>query len=55
MDWNLKKFAEADKLTVDSGVLVLTAFISPFDSERQIARDLSEKDEVFNKIGLQNF
>ena len=34
--------------------MVLTAFISPFEGERQIARVLSEKDEVFNKIELQN-
>ena len=32
---------------VDAGVVVLTAFISPFESERQMARDLFEKDAFF--------
>jgi len=30
---------------VDSGLIVLTAFISPFRSERQMARALVEEDE----------
>ena len=30
---------------MDAGVIVLTAFISPFRSERQMARSLLEKDE----------
>ena len=32
---------------VDAGVVVLTAFISPFESKRQMARDLFEKAEFF--------
>jgi len=30
---------------VDSGLIVLTAFISPFRAERQMARSLLEEDE----------
>ena len=32
---------------VDAGIIVLTAFISPFKSDRQLARDLFEKNEFF--------
>jgi adenylyl-sulfate kinase len=44
---NIRRVAEVAKLMVDAGVVVLTAFISPFESERQMARDLFEKDEFF--------
>ena len=42
---NIRRVAEVAKLFVDAGVIVLTAFISPFRSERQMARALLEKDE----------
>jgi len=42
---NIRRVAEVAKLFVDAGVIVLTAFISPFRSERQMARSLLEKDE----------
>ncbi|MDA8723868.1 sulfate adenylyltransferase subunit CysN [Alphaproteobacteria bacterium] len=44
---NIRRVAEVAKLMVDAGVVVLTAFISPFESERRIARDLFEKDTFF--------
>ena len=44
---NIRRVAEVAKLMVDAGVVVLTAFISPFESERQMARDLFEKNEFF--------
>jgi bifunctional enzyme CysN/CysC len=44
---NIRRVAEVAKLMVDAGVVVLTAFISPFESERQLARDLFEKDDFF--------
>ena len=44
---NIRRVAEVAKLMVDSGVVVLTAFISPFESERQLARELFEKGEFF--------
>ena len=37
--------AEVAKLMVDAGLIVLTAFISPFRAERQLARDLLEPGE----------
>ena len=37
---NIRRIGEVAKLFVDSGTLVLTAFISPFISDRQQVRDL---------------
>ena len=42
---NIRRVGEVSKLFVDSGLIVLTAFISPFKSDRQIARSLVEYDE----------
>ena len=42
---NIRRVAEAAKLMVDAGLIVLVSFISPFRSERQMARDLMEPDE----------
>jgi len=42
---NIRRIGEVSKLFVDAGVIVLTAFISPFLSDRKIARDLVEEDE----------
>lgn len=36
---NIRRIGEVSKLFVDSGLLVLTAFISPFVSDRQQVRD----------------
>lgn len=47
---NIRRIGEVSKLFVDSGLIVLTAFISPFIADRQLARDLvgeSEFIEVF--------
>ena len=44
---NIRRVAEVAKLMVDAGVVVLTAFISPFESERQMARDLFKKEDFF--------
>jgi bifunctional enzyme CysN/CysC len=44
---NIRRVAEVAKLMVDAGVVVLTAFISPFESERQMARNLFAKEEFF--------
>ncbi|MDC6452836.1 sulfate adenylyltransferase subunit CysN [Alphaproteobacteria bacterium] len=44
---NIRRVAEVAKLMVDAGIVVLTAFISPFESERRMARDLFEKEEFF--------
>ncbi len=37
---NIRRVAEVARLMVDSGLIVLTAFISPFRSERAMARSL---------------
>lgn len=42
---NIRRVGEVAKLMVDAGLIVLTAFISPFRSERQMARDLVEEGE----------
>jgi len=42
---NIRRIAEVSKLMVDAGLIVLTAFISPFRAERRMARALLEKDE----------
>ena len=42
---NIRRVAEVAKLLVDAGLIVSTAFISPFRSERQMARALLEKGE----------
>ena len=42
---NIRRVAEMAKLFVDAGMIVLVSFISPFKSERQMARDLLENDE----------
>lgn len=44
---NIRRIAEAAKLMVDAGLIVLTAFISPFRAERQMARRLLQPDEFF--------
>jgi bifunctional enzyme CysN/CysC len=42
---NIRRVAEVAKLMVDAGLIVLTAFISPFRSERRMARGLLEAGE----------
>lgn len=41
---NIRRVAEVAKLMVDAGLFVLTAFISPFQKERTMARDLIGTD-----------
>lgn len=43
---NIRRIAEVSKLMMDAGLIVMTAFISPFRREREMARDL---------IGPENF
>ena len=42
---NIRRTAEVAKLLLDAGVVVITAFISPFRSERDMARDMFEPGE----------
>jgi bifunctional enzyme CysN/CysC len=42
---NIRRIGEASKLFVDAGLIVITAFISPFKSDRKIVKNLFEEDE----------
>jgi adenylylsulfate kinase len=53
---NIRRIGEVSKLMLDAGILVLTAFISPFKKDRQIVRELVQKDdfiEIFCKASLE--
>ena len=44
---NIRRISEVAKLFADAGVIVLTAFISPFEEDRKIARQLiGDKDFI---------
>jgi adenylylsulfate kinase len=49
---NIRRIGEVSKLFVDSGQVVLTAFISPFIADRELVRSLLEEDE-FVEIYVQ--
>ena len=42
---NIRRIAEVAKLMVDAGLIVVTAFISPFRAERRMARGLLQEGE----------
>ena len=42
---NIRRVAETARLMCDAGLITLVSFISPFRSERQMARDLMGKGE----------
>jgi adenylylsulfate kinase len=42
---NIRRIGEVSKLFVDAGLIVLTAFISPFQEDRAIVRELVDEDE----------
>ncbi|MEI4978947.1 adenylyl-sulfate kinase [Aeromonas caviae] len=42
---NIRRVGEVAKLMVDAGLIVLTAFISPFRAERQLVRNLVGEGE----------
>ncbi|MDF3607064.1 adenylyl-sulfate kinase [Paracoccus sp. DMF-8] len=53
---NIRRVGEVAKLMTDAGLIVLTAFISPFRSERQMVRDLmapGEFVEVFVDTSIE--
>jgi adenylylsulfate kinase len=52
---NIRRIGEVAKLFVDAGLVVMTAFISPYKEDRNIARNLLKNDEfieVFVKCSL---
>lgn len=53
---NIRRIAEVAKLMMDAGIIVMTAFISPFRREREMARDLIGQDnflEVYVSAPLE--
>jgi bifunctional enzyme CysN/CysC len=44
---NIRRVAEVSKLMVDAGLIVLVSFISPFRSERRLARELMQPGEFY--------
>ena len=44
---NIRRIGEIAKLFLDAGVIVLTAFVSPFRADRDKARDLVEAGDFF--------
>ena len=42
---NIRRIGEVSKLMVDAGLIVMTAFISPHEAERQMVRDMLSEGE----------
>lgn len=53
---NIRRIGEITKLLIDSGIIVLTAFISPFRDDRKAVKELIGKEnfvEIFVKCSLE--
>lgn len=53
---NIRRIGEVSKLMVDAGLFTLTAFISPYQADRNQVRALVETDEfieIFTKASLE--
>jgi len=53
---NIRRIGEVSKLFLDCGIITLTAFISPFKSDRKLVRELFDKGqflEVFIDSSLE--
>ncbi len=53
---NIRRIGEVAKLFLDSGIIVLTAFVSPFRADRNKARELVEEGdfiEIYCAAGLK--
>lgn len=44
---NIRRIAEVARLMTDAGLIVITAFISPYQADRQMARDTIGTDKFF--------
>ena len=42
---NIRRIGEVSKLFLDAGIIVITAFISPFKSDRKLVRTLFNEGE----------
>lgn len=52
---NIRRIGEVGKLMVDAGVVTMTAFISPYEEDRNTVRDILEEGEfieVYTKCSL---
>lgn len=53
---NIRRIGEVSKLFLDAGIIVLTAFISPFQSDRDLVRNLFQEEqflEIFIDSSLE--
>jgi len=53
---NIRRISEVSKLMLESGLIVMTAFISPFNKDRSKARELISNDdfiEIYCKASLE--
>lgn len=53
---NIRRIGEVAKLFTDAGIIAMTAFISPYEADRNKARELVDKDrfvEVYCKCSLE--
>ena len=53
---NIRRIGEVSKLMIDAGLLTLTAFISPYEEDREQVRQLVEPDEfieIYIKASLE--
>jgi len=53
---NIRRVAEVAKLMSEAGLITLVSFISPYEAEREMARDLIGKDrffEIFVDVSLE--
>jgi len=53
---NIRRISEVSKLMLESGLIVMTAFISPFSKDRNEARNLISNDdfiEIYCKASLE--
>ena len=53
---NIRRISEVSKLMIESGLIVMTAFISPFNKDRNEARKLISSDdfiEIYCKASLE--
>jgi bifunctional enzyme CysN/CysC len=53
---NIRRIAEVAKIMMDAGIIVLTAFISPFRAERDMAKEMFESEdfkEIYIDVPLE--
>lgn len=53
---NIRRIGEVAKLFIEAGIITLTAFISPYQKDRKLARDMVDSDEfieVYVKCSIE--